>query len=334
VVQVETPAGTRQAGSGGITSVAGVSRALVLIGIAWASVVHAEFDPSQATPTAVVYGRDQGISFGALRGVAVDARAREIFIADAGRHEIVAVDTLGRALGWFIHQVPDARGRLIDGTPTWLAVDREGYLLVSDERAPWVDVMDFRGRSVARLDCPAEVDPRGLQAGAIAVAPDGVIYVASRGDSGRVHRFGPGYEYQGSWGVAGTDSGHVGGITGMAVGADGLVFVSSGLARLAVQVFDADGRFLGGFGLHDLGEGNFSMPAGVAATADGRVWVTDEIRQVVNVFSPAGSYMGMFGGMGTAPGSFRYPSALASDGGGLLVVAERVGNRVQVWRTR
>lgn len=299
-----------------------------------ASSSHAALDGSLASPTAMVFGRDQGIPFHSIRAIAVDPRAQEFFVADGGRHEVAAFDMSGRPLGAFVHRVPDARGRLVDGTPMWLAVDYEGNLLISDERVPWVDVVDFRGRPVARLEAPQEPGRPAFEAGAIAVGPDGGIFVASRDDSGRVHRFTARYEPQGSWGVAGADSGQIGAITGIAVAADGRVFLSCALTRLAVQSFDAEGRFLGGFGLHDLGEGNFSLPSGVAVTADGRLWVADQIRQVVNVFQVSGSYVGMFGGLGTAPGEFQYPSALASDGGGLLVVAERVGNRVQVWRTR
>jgi DNA-binding beta-propeller fold protein YncE len=112
------------------------------------------------------------------------------------------------------------------------------------------------------------------------------------------------------------------------------VYVSCATTFFAVQVFDAQGAFEHGFGVHDLGPGNFSLPAGIAITADGRTWVADEIRQVVQVFDPAGSYVGMMGGLGVGPGEFRFPRALASDGRDLLVVAERVGDRVQVWRTR
>lgn len=306
---------------------------LMLLTSAAVAPSQAAFDPGLATPTAMVFGRDQGIPFHSVRAVAVDPHAQEFFVADGGRHEIAAFDLGGQPLGSFVHRVPDSRGRLVDGTPMALAVDVEGNLLVADERVPWVDVLDFRGRPVARLQA-ADAGAAGFEAGAIAVGPDGSIFVATRGDSARVHRFSSRYEHQGSWGVAGVDSGQIGAITGIAVAADGRVFLSCALTTLAVQSFDADGRFLGGFGLHELGDGNFSLPSGVAVTADGRLWVADQVRQVVNVFDPTGSYVGMFGGLGTAPGEFQYPSALASDGGGLLVVAERVGNRVQVWRTR
>jgi DNA-binding beta-propeller fold protein YncE len=289
---------------------------------------------SLAAPKVILYGRDKGVPFHTLRGVAMDPTAGEIYVADAGRHEVVIFDTSGNLRGSFIHRVPGPDGPPVDGVPMWLAADGTGNLLISDERVPFVSVVDFRGRPLARLEVPAAGDSPRFEAGAIAIAPNGDILVASRGDVGRVQRFSSRYQHLGSWGVAGTDSGQIGSITGITVAADGRVFLTCALTRYAVQVFDPDGRFLAGFGTHDLGEGTFSMPSGVAATADGRLWVVDQVRQVVQVFSQSGSFVGMFGGLGTAPGEFKYPSALASDGGGLLVVAERVGNRVQVWRTR
>ena len=294
----------------------------------------ADVDPTLANPKVVVAARERDVPFHSLRGVAIDRGVGEIYVADGGRHEVVTYDTSGNLRGSFIHQVPGLGGTRVDGVPTWLAADREGHLLVSDDLVPFVDVVDFRGRSVARLEVPSEGDSTPFEAGAIAVTPSGDILVASRGKFGRVHRFSPRYQHLGRWGDAGMDAGQIGSITGIAAAADGRVFLTCAIARYAVHMFDADGRYLGGFGTHDLGGGTFSMPSGVATTDDGRLWVVDQVRQVVQVFNQSGSYLGMFGGLGTAPGEFRYPSALASDGGGLLVVAERVGNRVQVWRTR
>lgn len=299
-----------------------------------ASVAMAEISHTLAIPRAIVAGRDLGVPFHTLQGLAIDPVHGDMVVTDIGRHEVVTFDSTGNLLGWFVHRVTLEDGTTVDGDPAWVAVDRSGNLLVSDLRVSWVDVLDLRGRSVGRLEIPGAERDFKYGAGVLAVAPDGGILVATRGDSARIHRFSPNHEYLGAWGVAGTDSGRIAAVTGIAVSPDGRVHVSCATTSLAVQVFGPEGGFERGFGLHDIGPGNFSLPSGIVVTADGRTWVADEIRQVVQVFDPAGKYMGMMGGLGTAPGEFRYPRALASDRHDLLAVAERVGNRVQVWRTR
>jgi DNA-binding beta-propeller fold protein YncE len=214
-------------------------------------------------------------------------------------------------------------------------VDRDGRIYVSDTRVSWVDVLTVRGKSVARLELPApDDDPFTSGAGAIAIDRDGTIFVATRGDSGRVHVFDSNFRHVSTWGTPGTEPGQMSMITGIAVGPDGRVAVCCVSTKLAVQIYDRTGTYLAGFGVHDQGAANFSLPSGVTYTADGRLWVLDGIRQTVSVFSGTGALEGLVGGMGQGPGQFQYPCALASDGRELLVVAERVGNRVQVLRTR
>lgn len=291
-------------------------------------------DESPAIPRAAVGGREMGIPFHNLSSVAIVAKHGEIVAADQGRGEIATFDSLGVPLGFFVHTVPGPDGTRRDGRPSHLAVDAAGRLLVSDLDVPWVDVLDVRGRSVGRLVIPGDSLAYEDGAGALAVAADGRIFVASRGHRGRIHVFGPDFAHRATWGEAGTDSARIADITGLGVDAEGRVWVTCAATRFAVQVFDDAGRFQFGFGLHDLGPENFSLPTGVAFTGDGRVWVGDEIRQIVQVFDRTGAHLGMIGGMGNKPGQFQFPRALASDGGSMLVVAERVGNRFQVWRSR
>lgn len=312
--------------------VAGLAATLAVLALA--AVAAAEISHSLAIPRAIMAGRDLGVPFHTLQGIAIDPAHGEVVVTDPGRHEVVTFDSTGNLLGWFVHRVTLPDGRIVDGDPTWVAIDRSGNLLVADTRVTWVDVLDLRGRSIGRLELPGAERGFDFGAGVIAVAPDGDILVATRGAEARIHRFDSGHQHIGEWGVAGTDSGRIAAVTGIAVSPDGRVHVACATTSLAVQVFDAEGRFEKGFGLHDIGPGNFSLPSGIVVTADGRTWVADEIRQVVQVFDPAGNYVGMMGGLGTAPGEFRYPRALASDGRDLLATAERVGNRVQVWRTR
>lgn len=306
------------------------SRTLTVAALALSVGATAGTAVAEPTPFRVITGHDISVPFHALGGIAIDRKSREILAADPGRGEIVVFDTTGIAVGRFGHRVPGPKGGPVQGAPNWLAVDRAGYLLVSDLNATYVDVLDVRGRSVEKL----QVEGVGLKdgPGPIAVGPDGTIFVASRGQEGRIHVFDADRRHVISWGTAGADTGQLSAITGLAATPNGLLVVTCAMTDVAVQVFEPRGRLVRAFGAHDTGPGDFSQPSGVTVTDDGTLWVADEVRQTVQFFDIAGTYVGALGGFGSRLGEFRFPRALATDGQGLLAVAERGGNRVQLWR--
>lgn len=278
-----------------------------------------------------------GFDFRGPSGIALDMEHGEVVVANTGRHRIEFFDLKTYPTGYFVHRVPDPVTRkLCDGNPMHVAVDREGNILVSDMIVPYVDVVDYRGRPVTQLRLPAPDDTFavGRGPGALAVGPDGTIWVASRGREGRIYRFGADYAYVGGWGTPGSDPGQLQAITAMAVTPEGNLAVACARTTLAIQVFDPNGSYLRGFGVHELGPGNFSFPSGIAVTGDGRMWVSDAIRHSMQVFDSSGRFLGTVGGFGEGPGEFVNPSALASDGKGLLALAENVGNRFQLMWVR
>lgn len=265
------------------------------------------------------------------RAIALDTLHREVLVANTGIGRIEFFDYRTWPRGYFTHEVPGPDGRPLAGEPIALAVTPAGEILVSDTKAPYVDVLDYRGRSLQQLVLPAPDDTAGAfrGPGAIAVAPDGRVLVASRGE-GRIHVFDRTLRHLDTWGVTGTDSTKLENVTAMAVDSAGRIFIACAATERAVQVFTLDGRYVTGFGRHDLGPGNFSLPSGLAFTTGGRVCVTDAIRQIVQVFESDGTFVGAFGGVGVGLGEFREPSALAGDGHGLLALAEKSGSRFQV----
>lgn len=265
------------------------------------------------------------------RAIALDAVHGEVAVANTGLGTVEFFDYRTWPRGYFTHTVSGPSGRPVPGEPVALAFAAGGELLLSDMQAPWVDVLDYRGRSLQHLVLPSPDDTCGgkFGPGAIAVAPDGRVFIASRG-AGRVHVYSRELEHLTSWGVTGSDSTQLENITALAVDSAGRVFVACAQTTLAIQVFDTTGHFMYGFGRHDLGPGNFSLPTGIAFTTGGRVCVCDAIRQVVQVFEPDGTLVGAMGNIGVNPGEFREPSALAGDGHGILALAEKSGGRFQV----
>lgn len=304
-----------------LATLAGFAAALALA--LAAAFAHASA-ASLLAPDLVVWGYGQDSRFHDPSGIAFDPADGTICVANTGDRTIEILTRTGRPLSRLVHRVIGTDGAAVDGSPTGVAVDRRGRLLVIDQAAAYVDVLDRRGRSIARLKIP------GGRPSAVAVAADGTIFVGTTGGESRVHAFGPDDEPAYAWGVTGADPGQLQDVTALAALPDGNVLVACARTHLAIQVFTPAGEYVRGFGLHDNGPGNFSLPSGVAATSDGRVWVSDLIRQTIQVFDREGTYIGAVGGSGLAPGQFQYPSALASDGGSSIAVAERESARIQI----
>lgn len=285
--------------------------------------------------TLVMYEANGARKFEQPLGVAIDAGHDEIVVANTGLGRIEFFGRDGRPHGYFVHRITDDKGVERDGLPRHVATTADGRILVSDTWAPYVDVCDYRGRSLARLTLPAPDDrlADGNGPGAIAVGHDGRIHVASRGKTGRVHAFSPEGEPLFTWGESGAGPGQLSAITALAVAPGGELVVTCVGTEFAVQVFDPTGKYLRGFGVHDIGPGNFSLPTGVVVTPDSRIWVTDGIRHHVQTFDITGKLLGVLGG-GEGSGALFYPSALASDGRGLFALVETGGKRLRLWWVR
>jgi DNA-binding beta-propeller fold protein YncE len=293
--------------------------ALLLAGAAGSAPAAALLEPKL-----VIWGYADGSTFHDPRGVAFDPLDGAIYVANTGAHRIEVFSRTGRPLTWFVHRVTAPDRATVDGQPCALAFDRAGHLLVVDNAAAYVDVLDRRGRPLRRLDLA------GGRPAAVAVGPGGAIYAATSGEGSRIHRFGADYAPAGSWGEPGTGPGRLHSVTALGVLADSTLAVACGRTDLGIQIFTPDGAYLRGFGTHEMGPGNVSLPSGILGTPDGRIWVCDEIRQSVQVFDSQGAYLELAGGRGAAPGEFAYPSAIASDGKGLVAVTDRELGRVQV----
>lgn len=274
----------------------------------------------------VLWGFSNGTTFQQPRGVAFDPGDGAIYVCNTAEHRIEVFSRTGRPLSRFVHRVSRRDGDVVDGTPVALAFDRSGRLLVVDRQAPYVDVLDRRGRPVARLAIPAG------HASAVTIGGDGTIYVATNAEASRVHRFRPDYAPDGAWGEEGVAPGYLKDVAAICALGDDEIAVACERTDFVVQVFSATGEYRRGFGTHEVGDGNFSLPSGMVATPGGRIWVLDEIRRTLQVFDREGGFIGKAEGSGTALGQFQSPSGLATDGRGLIALTDRGIGRVQVFR--
>lgn len=318
------PSWTRRAAAWVATAVVGASLfcSLALVGgLALA-------DAPEVQSQAVIYGPVLGVTFNGPTGIAIDARRGEILVANTGDHRVEIYSLQGRLRAHFTHMVRNRAGNVVPGQPAALLIDAAGHTLVVDKLATYVDVLDLRGRELARLDLArpgAGCPPSNIVAGVVA-APSGEIFVASGDDTARVYRFDAHYRFLGWWDAAGPKGNRLSGLRGIAALPDGRLVLTCGASKEVVRIFEPTGEYVSGFGNHEVGPGNFSNPSGVVTTADGRIWVCDEIRQSIQVFDTAGVFLGA----PTGAGELNYPSALATDGQNYLAVTERAANRFQL----
>jgi len=282
-----------------------------------------------------------GRTFQAPAGVFFDVKRQEIYVADAGAHEIVILDATGRPSFQFTHYVDDRtkKGRRREGEPKSVAVTEAGEILVVDSLADYVDVLDYRGRQLSRI-YPADLlglDRAKVRPVEVAVGPDDKVYLAVGGDEAAVLVLNNRYELVQKIGKRGTGQGEFLAISGLWVDKNGRVYTADAQRGTlpehkgahCIQVFASDGSLALSFGVHDVGPGTFSVPSGITVDGKGYIWTIDSARHSISVFDATGKQIYRAGGYGNRAGDVMFPSGIATDGANRLFVVERVGRRLQ-----
>jgi DNA-binding beta-propeller fold protein YncE len=173
----------------------------------------------------------------------------------------------------------------------------------------------------------------------VAVAPDGDVYVADRGNH-RVQRFSSTGSYLGQWGAFGSDPGEFGDdLVAVAVSPAGKVFalqqIAQGTGGFRVQRFSSEGAIEAEWGTAGgTGLGQFGEPSDIAVGPNGRVYVVETGNRRVQSFDADGGSPLAWGAVGGAgEGAFNEPVAIAVDqSNGRVYVADAGGTaRVQAF---
>jgi len=246
-----------------------------------------------------------------------------------------------------------------------VAADQRGVLFVLDAGRRVIDLFTPRGEFLREIAGGAAwKDPQ-----AVAVGPDGAIYVAD-GEAGcvlelersgrlvrrleagggaritgvgtfggavycvdnrndRILVFRGAKEPPERWGRRGDGPGEFHAPFRLAVDGAGRVFVTDVL-NARVQWFSAFGRHLGTLDRFGAGRGRVLRPTAVAVDPLGRIWVADAYTGFVQLFEATGAFVREVA-EGGRPISFGDPSGLAVIYGGLWVADQRKG-RVGLFR--
>ena len=268
--------------------------------------------------------------FGNPTGIYLDPIKHEIYLADAGNHQIGIFDMRGTTLWSFKHWVSDSRtAERILGDPHSVVVTSSGDIIVSDNKADYLEVFDYRGNPLQQIKPEDFSDCASFKGAALALDKSDNLYIGTKAVKMEILKLDADYQLVLRFGEIGDKPENFTGLSGIWVESDGSILVTDELAVPVVKKFGPDGTYISGFGDHTVEKNDFSLACGVATTAGGRVWVADQLRQVVKCVTPDGKFITMIGGLGNQPGDLSYPSAVTSDGDSLLIIAEKNGNRFQ-----
>jgi len=262
-------------------------------------------------------------------GIYLDAKRDEIYLADSGNGQISVFDMEGTSLFSFHHWVTGSTGERILGNPTDIVVLGNGDIIVSDGKADYLEIFDFRGNSVQKIPPDRYEGIETFRGAELAIDKQENLYVGLTIRNCEIIKLNKEFEIEYRFGTCGDGPEKFNNISGIWVSDEGNIYVTDVFSSPVIKIFDSRGRFIKGIGGHSVEKIDFSFPSGIVITKGGRIWICDSLRQVVKCIGPDGNFITMIGGFGTAPGDMRYPADLASDGDSLLFVAEKNGNRYQ-----
>lgn len=171
----------------------------------------------------------------------------------------------------------------------------------------------------------------------IALARDGVMYVANRGSdvqqSQRITKLTIDQQYIKEFGRAGPAYGDLTNeqlvfLTSVVVDDEGKVYASDEWKN-QITVFDEDGNSLDRWGEAGDGEGQLNGPSGMALDGDGNLLIVNSLNSRVQKFTRDGQYLSGFGSKGDAPGQMDMPWGITVDNNGDIYVADWNNHRIQ-----
>ena len=174
------------------------------------------------------------------------------------------------------------------------------------------------------------------QPSSLALMPQGVTYVVSRGNENnygsRISKvFIGGFheeELLGEFGFYGRKDGDILWPNSVAVDSQGDVYISDDWLN-RISVFNGDGEFKSSWGVTGSGQGELDGPAGLAFDKNDNLYVVDSRNHRLQVFSKDGKYVASCGGQGAGDGQFNTPWGITIDSDGDVYVADWKNHRVQ-----
>lgn len=263
------------------------------------------------------------------KGVALDAQAGRLYVADSQRHRIQVLDVANGAVLASWGSQGSGAGQFQE--PWGVAVGPGGAVYVADTWNHRIQKFDRDGKFLAQWGTFGQAGgqepgvafygPRG-----VAVDGQGNVWVTDTGNK-RVVEFDANGKLLGQWGGAGAGDGQFMEPVGIAIDAQGQVYVADTWNR-RVQVFDSHMAFLRQFPVEGWeGQSVVNKPY-LAADSGGNVYVTDPESGRVIKFSGDGRVLAVWGRLGSDLQSLNLPTGIVLDGQGRVLVSDSANNRI------
>ncbi|HUO09477.1 MAG TPA: hypothetical protein VM008_14305 [Phycisphaerae bacterium] len=203
----------------------------------------------------------------------------------------------------------------------------QGCIYVCDASAANVSILDFRKKEVRVIGKSTEMSL--LKPIDIAVAPDGIKYVADTGLSAVI--------------VYDANDKYAGKIVtpklrpvSLAIHDTELYVADMYASR--IRVFDRfngkELRTIGQSMTENSGKGQLGGVMGIALDKDGEIYANDVLGCRVQKFTPDGKFLFSIGGLGNRAGNFVRPKHMAVDSSGILYVVDNAFQNVQMFNDK
>ncbi|MEW6050976.1 MAG: NHL repeat-containing protein [Candidatus Zixiibacteriota bacterium] len=316
------------------------SLAIVVLLYALPAGLSAQDFRDRVSVTAIALDDGSGASLRGAGSAYFDRQARELFVCDGGHNQVIIYDENLIPKFAFRHFVPSRDSdRLVPGEPKAVVTNSRGEIILLDNLAQFIDVLDFRGEPLQRVFPNQLIGDTTLRltCDALAVDDRDNLYVVVGGDLQTILVLDQDFLLKRKIGRKGPGESDF--TTLLAIAEfQGRLYLTDLLAKPAIKVFDTSGAYLSGFGAHEVEKTDFSLPGGITVTVDSSgtplLWFCDALRQIVKVIDAKGNFISEVGGFGYNLGEYRYPSGIASDGRNIVFVVEKVGARVQKFEYR
>jgi DNA-binding beta-propeller fold protein YncE len=265
--------------------------------------------------------------FNKPRSVAVDGDDNIFVIDMTGRVQKFSPD--GQfLLSW---QTPETD----KGKAKGMGTDRDGNVLLVEPHYTRVNHFAPDGKLLHQWGVNGTNAGQLIFPRAVAVAPDGAIWISEYAFAERLQKFTPGgTNVILTVGQPGSGPGAFHRAEGIGLDTAGNVFVADSCNH-RIQVFSADGGFLRQYGRPGNQPGEMSYPYDIRVDAAGRQFVCEFGNSRIQVFDAEDQLIEVIGGTGREPGQFANPWSIALDSQGNLIVADSQNHRVQkLWRRR
>ena len=218
--------------------------------------------------------------------------------------------------------------RTIDGlnTPHGVAVSDDGHVIVTENRAGRVTILDKEGKK-EELNSIGDMNfsyPHG-----VAVSPENVILVTNNHKILKLTMDGTLLAIVGQEGSKPLEFDRPWGIT-ISPTTGHIFVVDHGNHR--IQVLNPDLTFAYCFGSKGSAKGQFNHPEFITISHEGFVYISDWGNHRIQMFTLEGKYISQFGTCGSGPGQIHYPTGLVINNN-LLYAVDGDNHRVSVFTT-